>query len=186
MENQVYLYDGLVHTPLVPFAVNMLNATAGVMITASHNPAKDNGYKVYWSNGCQIIPPHDKNIAQHIDKNILPLSWDLYETTSSDVDRTELLKRAKSSYFESLKGIAHVSQNDTGRKPLRFVYTPMHGVGLAAMERAIADMGLTENMFIVQEQVSAPPPPLPPHIISPIGRASLAVPVLKLLYEGTT
>ncbi|RPB15275.1 hypothetical protein P167DRAFT_483112 [Morchella conica CCBAS932] len=149
---KVYLYDGLVHTPLVPFAVNMLNATAGVMITASHNPAKDNGYKVYWSNGCQIIPPHDKNIAQHIDKNILPLSWDLYETTSSDVDRTELLKRAKSSYFESLKGIAHVSQNDTGRKPLRFVYTPMHGVGLAAMERAIADMGLTENIYSMKAQ----------------------------------
>lgn len=139
----------------------MLNATAGIMITASHNPAKDNGYKVYWSNGCQIIPPHDKNIAQHIDKNILPLSWDLYETSSSDVDRTKLLNMAKSSYFESLKAIAHASQKDMGGKPLRFVYSPMHGVGLVAMERAIADMGLAETMFTVQEQVGAPPPIFP-------------------------
>ncbi|KAK5006887.1 hypothetical protein LTR60_005854, partial [Cryomyces antarcticus] len=69
----------VVHTPLVPFAVTLTKAAAGVMITASHNPAKDNGYKVYWSNGSQIIPPHDAGIAASILENLEPIrsAWTL-------------------------------------------------------------------------------------------------------------
>lgn len=63
---KVYYYAKLVHTPLVPFAVKKLGAACGIMITASHNPKNDNGYKVYWDNACQIIPPHDKGIAEAI------------------------------------------------------------------------------------------------------------------------
>lgn len=58
----VYLYGEMVPTPFVPFAISHMNLLAGVMVTASHNPKEDNGYKVYWSNGAQIISPHDKNI----------------------------------------------------------------------------------------------------------------------------
>lgn len=64
------------HTPLVPFAVKHYGAEAGVMVTASHNPKEDNGYKVYWSNGCQIIPPHDSGIAAAIENEGEVLSWD--------------------------------------------------------------------------------------------------------------
>lgn len=63
----------LVPTPLVPFAVDYFQTAGGVMITASHNPAQDNGYKVYWGNGCQIIPPHDSGIAQSILENLTPV-----------------------------------------------------------------------------------------------------------------
>lgn len=63
------------HTPLVPFAVKYYGAEAGVMVTASHNPKEDNGYKVYWLNGCQIIPPHDSGIAAAIEKERAILSW---------------------------------------------------------------------------------------------------------------
>lgn len=150
---QVYFYDGLVHTPLVPFAVKMLKATAGVMITASHNPAQDNGYKVYWSNGCQIIPPHDKNIAQHIEQNLSPINWDIGHVLSSEEG---LLDKVKDAYFESLRNITTVSKRDAEAK-FGFVYTPMHGVGLAAMKRAVADMGLTDNMLVVSEQVGENP-----------------------------
>jgi phosphomannomutase len=58
-------------TPFVPFCVAQLNALCGVMVTASHNPKEDNGYKVYWTNSAQIIPPHDKNIQNSILKNLV-------------------------------------------------------------------------------------------------------------------
>ncbi|QRW24153.1 phosphoglucomutase/phosphomannomutase, alpha/beta/alpha domain protein [Rhizoctonia solani] len=70
---KVYLYKGIVHTPLVPYTVSKLNAAAGVMITASHNPKDDNGYKVYWENAVQIISPHDAGIAAAIEANLRPL-----------------------------------------------------------------------------------------------------------------
>lgn len=62
----VYLYSKMTATPFVPFCVARLNALCGVMVTASHNPKEDNGYKVYWTNSAQIIPPHDKNIQNSI------------------------------------------------------------------------------------------------------------------------
>lgn len=62
----VYLYGEMVPTPFIPFAISHMNLLAGVMVTASHNPKEDNGYKVYWSNGAQIISPHDKNIQASI------------------------------------------------------------------------------------------------------------------------
>lgn len=66
----VYLYSEMVATPFVPFAISHKHLLAGVMVTASHNPKEDNGYKVYWSNGAQITTPHDKNIHQHILANL--------------------------------------------------------------------------------------------------------------------
>lgn len=67
----VYLYSKMTATPFVPFCVARLRALCGVMVTASHNPKEDNGYKVYWSNSAQIIPPHDKNIQNSILKNLV-------------------------------------------------------------------------------------------------------------------
>lgn len=67
----VYLYSEMVATPFVPFAISHKGLLAGVMVTASHNPKEDNGYKVYWSNGAQIIPPHDKNIQKYILANLV-------------------------------------------------------------------------------------------------------------------
>lgn len=66
----VYLYGEMVPTPFVPFAISHMNLLAGVMVTASHNPKEDNGYKVYWNNGAQIISPHDKNIEASILQNL--------------------------------------------------------------------------------------------------------------------
>lgn len=69
---KVYLYEDIIATPLVPYGVVKLNAAAGIMITASHNPKADNGYKLYWGNGVQITPPHDGGIYSSILENLTP------------------------------------------------------------------------------------------------------------------
>ncbi|KAJ9598205.1 hypothetical protein L9F63_011109 [Diploptera punctata] len=74
----VYLYSKVCPTPFVAFAVSHYKCAAGVMVTASHNPKNDNGFKVYWENSAQIIPPHDKGIQMNIEINLCPWqnSWD--------------------------------------------------------------------------------------------------------------
>jgi phosphoglucomutase len=146
-----------VHTPLVPFGVSMLKASAGVMITASHNPAQDNGYKVYWSNGCQIIPPHDRNIAAAIEQNLEPKCWDedLVDHAPEGMVETPLTT-VKEAYFASLKDMnAHPGAQAV--QPLRFVYTPMHGVGLSAMIRAAEDLGAVSDMVVISAQAQPDP-----------------------------
>jgi phosphomannomutase len=93
---KVYFYNSLVHTPLVPFGVKTLGAVCGVMITASHNPKQDNGYKVYWENACQIIPPHDAGIASDILENLEPWGescWDLEAFRICDDPFEEILAK---------------------------------------------------------------------------------------------
>ncbi|CAI4048882.1 phosphoribomutase PRM15 SKDI_13G4090 [Saccharomyces kudriavzevii IFO 1802] len=133
-----YLNPGqeFVHTPLVPFAVDELNASVGVMITASHNPKMDNGYKVYYSNGCQIIPPHDQAISNAIDMNLEPWAnaWNFDDILSKNLKQGKLMY----SREEMLKlYLEKISDNLVETTPLKlevrskpwFVYTPMHGVG---------------------------------------------------------
>jgi phosphomannomutase len=97
----VHFFTDLVPTPLVAHAVKSLNCAAGIMITASHNPAEYNGYKVYYANGCQIIPPHDAGIAAMIEEN-LPL-W----KESSEEEQELLMHKVDPSvvdqYFKYLQ-----------------------------------------------------------------------------------
>ncbi|KAK4994215.1 hypothetical protein LTR66_005708 [Elasticomyces elasticus] len=147
----------LVHTPLVPFTVKKLKAAAGVMITASHNPANDNGYKVYWSNGCQIIPPHDQGIARAIEENLEPLSWDLSVVHSKDLLKVEYcLDQVRDSYFEAVIHLALLSAVPP-RERTKFVYTPMHGVGLPFMSETVSRLGLERDMIVVEKQASPDP-----------------------------
>ncbi|KAK7693130.1 hypothetical protein QCA50_002696 [Cerrena zonata] len=98
---KVYLHKRLVHTPLVPFSVHKLHAACGVMITASHNPKQDNGYKVYWENAVQIIGPHDTGIADAIQANLEPITWDTttLETSPLCINRTSEMTE---EYFKAL------------------------------------------------------------------------------------
>lgn len=146
------------HTPLVPFGVRELNAVAGVMITASHNPAQDNGYKVYWSNGSQIIPPHDSGIAAAIEKNLKPVTWD-----TSVVDDGHLLIEGSLGLVRDtyLNAISCAVENEGHSVPFdqnfRFVYTPLHGVGLAIMELCMDKLGRASQMTVVQAQAQPDP-----------------------------
>ena len=123
------------------------------MITASHNPAQDNGYKVYWGNGCQIIPPHDKNIAQRIEENLEPKCWDVGLVDDKDQNTVRPVKQVTDAYFAALREL-EVGLACSESHRLQFVYTPMHGVGLSFMWRIATDMGLGDYMMPVSAQVS--------------------------------
>ena len=154
----VLWFGQLVHTPMVPFSVKYYGAAVGVMVTASHNPKNDNGYKVYWSNGCQIIPPHDAGIAASIEAVQKIYSWD-----TTQVDRNSSIKlifdEATKAYFQSLHRLT-LNAPAVGTVPL-FTYTPMHGVGLPFMMQLVDLLpGAAESMRVVEAQ-SKPDPEFP-------------------------
>lgn len=141
---RVWWYEDLVHTPMVPFAVQSLEAAAGVMITASHNPAQDNGYKVYGSNGCQINSPVDQFIAASILENLEPISWDFQ--VSSPLLKA-ILVPTKLSYKKAVAKYLEVKQ---GHEFPAFTYTPMHGVGLPYMIDML-DGGFDQDIITTSE-----------------------------------
>jgi phosphomannomutase len=145
-----HLFADVVPTPLLAFAVSHLGCAAGVMVTASHNPPEYNGYKAYWGNGAQIIPPTDVDIAKAIEgapaaKDVPRLSLD--EAKSKGLVRM-LGDDVASSYLAAVKKLGVRSDGD---RSFEIVYTPMHGVGDACARRAFADAGFT-NVTSVPEQ----------------------------------
>lgn len=146
---------GMVHTPLVPFGIDQLNASCGVMITASHNPAEDNGYKVYWSNGCQIIPPHDEGISQSIEENLEPWTWDVEILNQSDKVKNPVEELEK-VYFKQIKMKLMVGSLNP-EPGFKVVYTPIHGVGLPYIKQTVEILGLTDSMIAVDQQAMPDP-----------------------------
>jgi phosphomannomutase len=145
---RVWLNDEEVPTPRLAHAVVQLGACAGVMVTASHNPPQDNGYKVYWANGAQIIEPHDTGISRSIDALV-----DFDARTIGDLSdaRKEGLvmpvpDAVHEDYFARVQAL-HVHS----ASPLRIVYTAMHGVGGASVMRSLREAGYTQ-VFPVAEQ----------------------------------
>ncbi|KAJ7716660.1 hypothetical protein DFH07DRAFT_862010 [Mycena maculata] len=151
---KVYLHRGLVHTPMVPFSVHTLKAAAGVMITASHNPKDDNGYKVYWENAVQIIGPHDKAISDAIKANLEPKTWmpDHLYSSPLCLDRTEEIKDA---YFANLLSL-NSSRALNGATRVKFVNTSMHGVSDAFVSRAFAEFGFAPYIPVLKQQQPDP------------------------------
>lgn len=156
---KVWWYESPSHTPMVPFGVMELNAAAGVMVTASHNPKMDNGYKVYWENGCQIIPPHDQRIAEAIEANLEPLSWDQGVVDEGNLLVEGALEHVKDKYFHAVNAACCAGDSLQGEElpSIKFVFTPMHGVGLPAMKRAVIELELIDGMIVVQEQAEPDP-----------------------------
>ncbi|KAF8892671.1 hypothetical protein BD779DRAFT_1202307 [Infundibulicybe gibba] len=153
---KVHLHRGIVHTPMVPFSVNQLNAACGVMITASHNPKQDNGYKVYWHNGVQIIGPHDIGISGTIENNLLPTTWSTDVLTSPlCLDPTDVMRE---EYFEMLQGLLLSKSVNTATK-LKFVNTSMHGVSDSYASQAFSSFGFSP--YIPVEQQRLPDPEFP-------------------------
>ncbi|MCJ1274024.1 Phosphoglucomutase-3 [Puttea exsequens] len=156
-EIPVYWYENIVHTPMVPFAVKTYGAAAGVMITASHNPKDDNGYKVYGSNGCQINSPVDSHIAASILKNLKPVTW-TFDTSSPLLSR--ILNHATVKYVSALTHYLRICPEYWTPSCPAFAYTPMHGVGFSPMTAVLRKLNLESKLSMVYEQL-APDPNFP-------------------------
>jgi phosphomannomutase len=138
---RVFLTDREQPTPICSFAVKDRGAAAGIVVTASHNPPEYNGYKVYWENGAQIIPPHDDGIATEIERAAKePIPW---------IEPDEAQKRSLISFIGGeiveayLEGVRRLSlhEPDPLRADFPIAYTPLHGVGGVVAEKALAQAG---------------------------------------------
>jgi phosphomannomutase len=137
-------------TPVCAYAVTRLGAVAGVMVTASHNPPEYNGYKVYWRNGAQIIPPHDTGIAASIAAG--PAASGIERMPLDEARAKRLLHDFPSDLVPSyLSAVAALSVRKGGDRSAPIVYTPLHGVGNAPVRAAMAQAGFT-SVHSVAEQ----------------------------------
>ena len=149
-----YLFENLRPVPELSFAVRTLGCTAGVMITASHNPPKYNGYKVYWDDGAQIVAPRDKDIIQKV-RDIKSFS-EIKKITKEEAEEKGLLKiigtEMDEKYLMVLKNAVLNPEimKEEGKK-LKVVYTPLHGTGNTIAERLLKELGLA-NVYVVPEQ----------------------------------
>ncbi|ELU07916.1 hypothetical protein CAPTEDRAFT_179932 [Capitella teleta] len=152
---RVYLFSKITPTPFVPFGVVRLKTDWGIMVTASHNPKQDNGYKVYFRNGAQIIPPHDAGIAASILEHLTPegSSWD----TSQLAHRLQPDPFAElwQAYMASVTSLSF-SRSTNSDSPVNFTYTAMHGVGYEAIQAATKAFNF-KAMIPVLQQVEPDP-----------------------------
>ncbi len=151
---KTYRFENLRPVPELSFAVRELGCTAGIMITASHNPPKYNGYKVYWDDGSQIIAPRDKDIIGKV-KAVAHYS-DIKTTTQEEAKAKGLYKTVGTEmddkYIATLKNLVlnPETMKEEGKK-LKVVYTPLHGTGNQIAERLLNELGM-ENVYVVPEQ----------------------------------
>ena len=151
---KTYRFESLRPTPELSFSVRELGCIAGIVITASHNPREYNGYKVYWEDGAQITPPHDKNILAEVAK-VTDFSQvktmmkseaeaaGLYHTIGKEMDDRYMEELKKQSIHpEIIKAMA---------KDIKIVYTPLHGTGNLPVRRVLKELGF-ENVYVVKEQ----------------------------------
>ena len=151
---KAYIFDALRPTPELSFAVRTLGCIAGINITASHNPPEYNGYKVYWEDGAQITPPHDKGIMSEV-KAITDYS--VCKTMSKEeavaAGAYEVIGEAiDDAYMEELKKqVIHQDAINAMAKELKIVYSPLHGTGNVPARRVLKELGF-ENVYVVKEQ----------------------------------
>ncbi|ELH4195856.1 phospho-sugar mutase [Vibrio cholerae] len=148
---KTYLTYQVAATPIVAFGVRHFNAAAAVVVTASHNPPEYNGFKVYWENGAQIIPPHDAGIAACIDQ---AAQQAIPYLALEQAEQQGLLHWLRDEYYQTYRktiGASPLLQHHTKPQALSLAYTAMHGVGANMAETLLADAGFT-HVSSVKEQ----------------------------------
>ena len=145
---KVYLFEALRPSPDLSFAIRHLGCQGGVVCTASHNPKEYNGYKAYWDDGGQLVPPHDKNVITEVEKiqSVDEVQWAGYGTNieiiGEDIDEP---------YLDMVKRLSVYPDVIEKQHDLKIVFTPIHGTGITLVPKALKKFGFT-NVHIVEEQ----------------------------------
>jgi len=145
---KVFFFDSLRPTPELSFAIRHLGCKSGVVLTASHNPKEYNGYKAYWTDGAQMVAPHDLNVMNEVQSitSIDDVQFDgkeaLIETIGEDIDEV---------YLEEVKKISLFPDATEGDKSINIVFSSIHGTGITLVPKALEMYGF-KNVHIVEEQ----------------------------------
>ncbi len=145
---KVYLFDSFRPTPELSYAIRELGCQSGVNITASHNPKEYNGYKAYWSDGAQIIAPHDTNIIEYVEK-IAGIGEVKFEGDKSKI--TIIGDEIDKKFLAAIKGLQLSPEAVAKYHDLKIVYTPIHGTGVTLIPESLRNYGFT-NIINVPEQ----------------------------------
>lgn len=147
---KVFLFESLRPTPELSFTIRHLHCHAGVVCTASHNPKEYNGYKAYWSDGGQLVPPHDKNVIAEVNKITSPaaVKWEGGEQNIALIG-----KEIDEAYINMVKSLSVYPDIIARQHDLKIVYTPIHGTGIMLVPEVLRRFGFT-NVTIVEEQAS--------------------------------
>ncbi len=146
----VYLFEALRPTPQLSLAIRTLKCQSGIVITASHNPKEYNGYKVYWNDGAQIVPPHDKNIIAEVNgiSSVKDIKFDgdhnLIKVIGSEIDEI---------YLNTLSSLSLSPETNLKHRNIKIVYTPIHGTGVDLVPRAIHKFGFSTVVTIPEQNV---------------------------------
>ena len=151
---KVYLYESLRPVPQLSFALRYLHCISGVVITASHNPAQYNGYKVYWEDGGQIPPDHVREVVAYIDKitDFGAIRTMDFEQAKRDGILTIIGKAVDDEYIKRVESLCtNPELLRSEGKTMKVVYTPLHGTGNKPVRRVLSELGV-ENVYVVPEQ----------------------------------
>ncbi len=145
---KVFLFEALRPTPELSFTIRYMKLNGGVICTASHNPKEYNGYKAYWNDGGQLVPPHDKNVIKEVEaiKNI-----DDVKFTGGESNITIIGKDMDDAYIKMVKSLSVYPDVIKKQHDLKIVYTPIHGSGIMLVPQTLAAFGF-DNVTIVTEQ----------------------------------
>ncbi|MEP6617544.1 MAG: phospho-sugar mutase [Ginsengibacter sp.] len=147
---KVYLFESLRPTPELSFAIRYFHCQGGVVCTASHNPKEYNGYKAYWDDGGQLVPPHDENVITEVKKI---KSLDDVKWKGGENNITMIGKEVDEQYVNMVKGLSVNPEVCKSQHDLKIVYTPIHGSGIMVVPQVLKAFGF-DNVHIVEEQAT--------------------------------
>jgi phosphoglucomutase len=144
----VYLFSELRPTPLLSFAIRFLKCQSGIVITASHNPKEYNGYKAYWNDGAQVVPPHDKNVIEEVTKIS---SFEQVKFTPNASLIHNIGPEVEKAYYEEVKKLIPNKEVIARHHNIPLVYSSLHGAGITMVPECLKQIGFT-NIQVVKEQ----------------------------------
>ncbi len=147
---KVFLFEAMRPTPELSFTIRRLEAQGGVVCTASHNPKEYNGYKAYWNDGGQLVPPHDKNVIREVQqiKSISEVKWE-----GQQENITLIGKDADEAYIEAICNLSLNHAAIKKQEDLKIIYTPIHGTGITLVPEILKRFGF-RNLNIVEKQAT--------------------------------